>query len=267
MQNYRKNQGVSASPNLRGGSKGAQLPAGVQGAAPNRINMDNFTTAQKNINSAILEYLLKNGMMQTVDIMQDELLNQRNGGMQKNMLFDENTGISHMLNSFDLGKRDHFFISWNRFVPLQLRGSDLKCQKLEFYIHIYFAIYPSLPGSGQNERDLKRELASFKIFLDTKGAELSQTSEFLPYYALPYVQNPVEHPHFNSLCTRKWANGLKNEMAEWLRVSLPKMSSPSLFHWYANFKKKQAMGLAHERNNNLLDIVEMEDLKEKFMLL
>ena len=66
----------------------------------------------------MLEYLLKNGLMHTVDTMQDELLNSRQNGMQKNMLFDENTGISHMLNSFDLGKREHFFISWNRFVPI-----------------------------------------------------------------------------------------------------------------------------------------------------
>ena len=103
------------------------------------------------------------------------------------MLFDENTGISHMLNAFDLGKREHFFVSWNRFAPITLRANDLKCQKLEFYLHIYFAIYPSLPDTGLGERDLKRELGAFKIFLDTKGSELSQTSEFLPYYALPYV--------------------------------------------------------------------------------
>jgi len=186
------------------------------------------------------------------------------------MLFDENTGISHMLNSFDLGKREHYFISWNRFVPLQLRASDLKCQKLEFYLHIYFAIYPALPGSGGSERDLKRELAAFKVFLDTKGSELSQTSEFLPYYALPYVQNPVDHPHFNTLCTRKWANGLRNELSEWLRGSLHKMSSPWLFHWYANFKKRQALGGVAERpggHGGLLDDVELEELKEKFMLL
>ena len=108
------------------------------------------------------------------------------------------------------------------------------------------------------------------MFLDTKGAELSQTSEFLPYYALPYVQNPNEHPHFNTLCSRKWANGLKNELNEWLRASLPKMSSPSLFHWYANFRKKQALGLDKQRSgapNSHLDNVELEELKEKFMLL
>lgn len=134
-----------------------------------------------------MEYLLKNGLMNTVDTMQDELITSKQNGMEKNMIFDENTGISHMLNAFDLGKREHFFISWNRFVPIQLRAGDLKCQKLEFYIHIYFAIYPALPDSGMHARDLKRELGEFKVFLDTKGAELSQTSEFLPYYALPYV--------------------------------------------------------------------------------
>ena len=33
-------------------------------------NVDNFTTAQKNINSGILEYLLKYGFMKTVDTFQ-----------------------------------------------------------------------------------------------------------------------------------------------------------------------------------------------------
>ena len=66
-------------------------------------------------------------MVRTEDILQEELVSSKNQGMQKNMLFDENTGISHMLNAFDLGKREHFFISWNRFVPIALRANDLKC--------------------------------------------------------------------------------------------------------------------------------------------
>lgn len=108
--------------------------------------------------------------------------------MQRNLLFDENTGISHMLSAFDQGKREHFFISWNRFVPMGHRAHDLKCQKLEFYVHIYFAIYPALPeNANRADVNLARELSAFKVFLDTKGSELSQTSEFLPYYALPYV--------------------------------------------------------------------------------
>ena len=79
-----------------------------------------------------------------------------------------------MINAFDQGKREHFFITWDRFVPMAKRANDLKCQKLEFYIHIYFAIYPSLPENGRINADLLRhELSAFKVFLDTKGSELS----------------------------------------------------------------------------------------------
>lgn len=116
----------NSSPGTRVSSKGSLGRVGgpsTQGS----INLDHFTTAQKNINSAVLEYLLKNGLMRTVDTLQDELIGAKNQGMQKNMLFDENTGISHMLNAFDLGKREHFFVSWNRFVPLPQRANDLKC--------------------------------------------------------------------------------------------------------------------------------------------
>lgn len=193
-------------------------------------SLNHLTSAQQTINSAIVEYLLKNGFMRSVDTIQEELL-QNKAGRSATMLFDENTGIGHMLQAFEQGKREHFFISWNRFVPLGHRANDLKCQKLEFYVHIYFAIYPALPeNEGRvGDGDLARELSAFKVFLDTKGSELSQTSEFLPYYALPYVQNPLEHPHFGSLCSKRWANGLKNELGDWLRNNLPKLSSPTLF--------------------------------------
>ena len=39
----------------------------------------------------------------------------------------------------------------------------------------------------------------FKVFLETAGASLSQTTEFLPYYALPYVPNPKAHPSYKEL--------------------------------------------------------------------
>ena len=125
-QSRRYIQGTGSPGLARGSSKGS-LAGGIGPQAQPKLNLDHFTTAQKNINSAVLEYLLKNGMVRTVDTLQEELVGAKNQGMQKNMLFDENTGISHMLNAFDLGKREHFFISWNRFVPITLRASDLKC--------------------------------------------------------------------------------------------------------------------------------------------
>lgn len=41
----------------------------------------------------------------------------------------------------------------------------------------------------------------FKNYLETKGSSLSQTTEFLPYYALPFVPNPMDHPSFKPLFT------------------------------------------------------------------
>lgn len=65
--------------------------------------------------------------MRSVDTLQEELLTTKQNSMQRNLLFDENTGIGHMLSAFDAGKREHFFISWNRFVPMGHRAHDLKC--------------------------------------------------------------------------------------------------------------------------------------------
>lgn len=36
----------------------------------------------------------------------------------------------------------------------------------------------------------------FKAYLETKAQALAQTPEFLVYYALPYVSNPLAHPSF-----------------------------------------------------------------------
>lgn len=44
------------------------------------------------------------------------------------------------------------------------------------------------------------------------------------------------------------------------------MQSPQLFHWYANFKKKEALS-GGNLNSGLLDNLEGEELREKFMLL
>jgi hypothetical protein len=48
-------------------------------------------------------------------------------------------------------------------------------------------VHPNNPQAQNNDKELRKELVAFKMFLDTKGAELSKTSEFLQFYALPYV--------------------------------------------------------------------------------
>jgi hypothetical protein len=39
----------------------------------------------------------------------------------------------------------------------------------------------------------------FKSYLENKGAGLSQTTEFLPFYALPFVPDPTTHPSFKPI--------------------------------------------------------------------
>lgn len=51
----------------------------------------------------------------------------------------------------------------------------------------------------QNKQELERSMQVFKTYLETKGAALSQTTEFLPYYALPFIPDPTSHPSFKPL--------------------------------------------------------------------
>jgi len=50
--------------------------------------------------------------------------------------------------AFNTGRREAFFNLWNRSVPLNVRQNDLICLKLEFYLRIYFAVYPSFMAQG-----------------------------------------------------------------------------------------------------------------------
>ena len=84
--------------------------------------------------------------------------------------------------AFNSGKREHFFMLWNRHVPILVRQEDIICQKLEFYLQIYFSVYPAFmsdAGPVQKERELRRELDFFKDYLDTRGQDLAKTGEFL----------------------------------------------------------------------------------------
>jgi len=49
--------------------------------------------------------------------------------------------------AYNQGNRSKFFQLWNRFVPYVLRQNDIICQKLEFYLQIYFSVYPAFLGT------------------------------------------------------------------------------------------------------------------------
>ena len=46
------------------------------------------------------------------------------------------------MQQFAAGNRNEFFQIWNANIDENVRNQDAVAQKLEFYLNIYFAIYP-----------------------------------------------------------------------------------------------------------------------------
>lgn len=135
--------------------------------------------------------------------------------------------------SFDRGQTKDFFKAWHQLVPNKMIASDFQTKKLEFYLHVYFVIYVFHPHNNQGARErslesLKVEQAEFKKYLDNAGSELSKTSEFLAFYALPYVPNPTDHPSFKSLFSMDWVNQLKSQLKGFVHERAFELGLPHL---------------------------------------
>ena len=117
----------------------------------------------------------------------------------------------------DRGEREEVLRLWDNFVPPLLRKSDKNAQKLEFYLNIFFAIYPLHPTNPKPQpAGLATSMRTFKTYLETDGASLAVTPEFLAYYAMPYVPEIARHPSFKELFTSEWALALKARLADFL---------------------------------------------------
>uniref|UniRef100_A0A8C7IPR9 LisH domain-containing protein ARMC9 n=1 Tax=Oncorhynchus kisutch TaxID=8019 RepID=A0A8C7IPR9_ONCKI len=119
-----------------------------------------------------------------------------------------------------------------QFVPLEVRDCDPHAQKLEFYLHVHFTIFPLKIHLGRHVPDFEVRITHFKHYLETRGAALSQTTEFLPYYALPFVPNPVVHPSFRDLFQESWIPERKRELEKFLTVTLTVSDTPRLLSLY-----------------------------------
>ena len=71
-------------------------------------------------------------------------------------------------------RREDFFRLWEKHIPVQVRRNDPEAQTTEFYLQIYFAVYPTLPeaqrhGPAANRNTpLHATMAYFKTFLETR---------------------------------------------------------------------------------------------------
>ncbi|XP_075058477.1 lisH domain-containing protein ARMC9 isoform X2 [Mixophyes fleayi] len=138
-----------------------------------------------------------------------------------------------LLSAFEDGDRKAFIEKWEQHVPRDTRSNDPLAQKLEFYLHIHFAIFPLKHSVGRIDRaDCEERISHFKTYLETSGAALSQTTEFLPFYALPFVPNPAVHPSFKELFQDSWAPELKSRLEKFLSLTLKAGTTPRLLTLY-----------------------------------
>ncbi|XP_038147689.1 lisH domain-containing protein ARMC9 isoform X1 [Cyprinodon tularosa] len=138
-----------------------------------------------------------------------------------------------LLSSFDDGDHKVFFELWGENIPSDLKDSDAETQNLEFYLYVHFTIYPlRTHPSRQDRAEFEDRISLFKQYLETRGAALSQTAEFLPYYALPFVSNPTIHPSFKDLFQDSWIPQLKDKLEKFLSVTLKSSKIPRLLTLY-----------------------------------
>ncbi|KAM5269113.1 lisH domain-containing protein ARMC9 isoform 1-T2 [Hipposideros larvatus] len=138
-----------------------------------------------------------------------------------------------LMAAFDDGDQTVFFDLWEEHIPTSIRHGDALAQKLEFYLHIHFAIYLLKHSVGRPDKEeLDERISYFKTYLETKGAALSQTTEFLPFYALPFVPNPMVHPSFKELFQDSWTPELKLKLEKFLALIFKASNMPKLLTLY-----------------------------------
>ncbi|NXH34724.1 ARMC9 protein, partial [Myiagra hebetior] len=134
-----------------------------------------------------------------------------------------------LLTAFENGDQKVFFQLWEEHIFSSVHDSDPVAQNLEFYLHIYFATFLLKQTMGKPDKaELEERISYFKAYLETKGAALSQTTEFLPFYALPFVPNPMVHPSFKELFQDSWTLDLRRRLEKFLSLTLKARQTPRL---------------------------------------
>ena len=144
------------------------------GAAGNTLGL----TAE--VDLLVLEYLAHAGYERATQNLKAELRERREGKtatwrpvgaeMQEKVK-------DRMLRALDRGEREEVLRLWDNFVPPLLRKSDKNAQKLEFYLNIFFAIYPLHPTNQPQPAASPPRCAPSRLF---ETDSLAVTPEFSP---------------------------------------------------------------------------------------
>uniref|UniRef100_A0A3P9L810 LisH domain-containing protein ARMC9 n=1 Tax=Oryzias latipes TaxID=8090 RepID=A0A3P9L810_ORYLA len=199
--------------------------------------MGDILATEADLLGMIKEYLKFGEFEETVQIFDKEckskgkLVSKPRG----NALRDSKTRViqEDLLSSFDDGDHKVFFELWKENIPSEVKDLDAETQGLEFYLHVHFTIFPLRSHPVRQDRtEFEERISHFKQYLETRGAELSQNAEFLPYYALPFVPFPAVHPSFKDLFKDTWIQQLKGRLDKFLTMTLKPSKTPRLMTLY-----------------------------------
>ena len=218
------------------------------------------------ISSLIHEYLLKRDYQKTIDAFQEELITKIK---QKNYYKISFSSITetNLLKFFNYGRKNEFFKSWKRIIPNHIRMREPPLQKLEFYLQVYFAIYPLLYRDGEinSNKTVQETMDEFKIFLEKKDSDYSKSNEFLQYYALPYVQNIKTHPTYSKLFQPEWAVELKDKIHLAIKTYLPNIKYPVLYDLVNESNANAANNNSGNINLNVSNISHKANMMKTFL--
>ena len=103
-------------------------------------------------------------------------------------------------------------------------------------------------------------MEDFKKYLEKKEIELSKTTEFLAYYALPYIPNPKGHPTYAQLFKPEWIVDLKNQLINCVKFYLPtpEKKYPAIYDLVngKNIKMNNIIQTKEENKNNNLNNID-----------
>eukprot|EP00743_Colponemidia_sp_Colp-15_P005959 GILK01006405.1.p1 GENE.GILK01006405.1~~GILK01006405.1.p1 ORF type:complete len:982 (+),score=212.98 GILK01006405.1:73-3018(+) len=218
-------------------------------AAAPQLEFEDWAKVDGQMVSYITEYLTYRGFNTVTEHLKVELL--KNAALaaikhvpSKSSINNKQNSVTSLLSAFENGDRDSFFAVWNSVLPSAMRKDDMVADKIEFYAHIHFAIYPlqahsQLSNGSSTSPSVKERMSSFKEFLDSKGSDLSRTTEFLAYYALPYVNSPKDHPSFKQLFLPDWVSEVRSRLVNFLESAIPDLPVPTLYQMYSAYQGAQ----------------------------
>ena len=222
------------------------------------------------ISSLIHEYLYKKDYTKTLDIFQEELAEKiKQGNFYSPPITDYPTSES-LISYFKSGEKDKFLSHWTRLIPNNLILTESTLYKLNFYIQIYFAIYPILnPRTNINEekiqKNLKKNMEEFKSFLERNKPQSESSSEFLAYYALPYIPDPRNNFTYVNLFKPEWTACIIEQIEKCVEYYSPnKVCNLPLLYDISMGKK--IININNNINNNLRGYIGKEGKKMKELI-